>query len=137
MDYVYMVFFVSIVGVCATPIFSSDKMQIGIPMEESFPEFSETDESDELDQPDQPYKLDCGEMPEYVLEEILGPAYNARYMSLKPPPKEESQKGGKRNIVYEAVDFFVDHDLDQEVGNQAAWDVTNHVKVARENNFRR
>ncbi|VEN42209.1 unnamed protein product [Callosobruchus maculatus] len=106
MDFVYVLFLLSTIGVCASPINKDGKPE-------------------------------CEEMPEYELEEILGPAYNARYMSLTPPPPEdESRLGAKRGIVSDAVDFYVAHDLEVEIETRPAWAVTNHVEAAREQSFR-
>ncbi|KXJ82931.1 hypothetical protein RP20_CCG010584 [Aedes albopictus] len=75
----------------------------------------------------------CVQLPAPVLSNILGPAYNSRYMSIDKPPvmDEEPTTGdmdGKRGAssgFYPA--FFVDDDYLEEVGNSPAWAV-DHTK---------
>ncbi|XP_058452462.1 protein trunk [Malaya genurostris] len=78
---------------------------------------------------------DCAQLPEPILSDILGPAFNSRYMSIDKPPvlDDEAVDGsdgasGKRGIsrgLYPS--FYVEEDHVEEVGHVPAWDV-NHAR---------
>lgn len=72
----------------------------------------------------------CEEIPDNLLEEILGPAFNARYMSISEPYVELSGTGKKR--ASDSLDFYVENDYMEDLEDQPAWIVTNHVEAARE-----
>ncbi|CAH1155123.1 unnamed protein product [Phaedon cochleariae] len=79
-------------------------------------------------------KVICKEIPSAVLEEVLGAAYNARYMSIGDPIAEENTGGGKRRGTNSggALDFYVDSDLGETIDEQPAWSVKSHVESVRE-----
>ncbi|XP_055523375.1 protein trunk [Wyeomyia smithii] len=76
----------------------------------------------------------CVQLPEPILSDILGPAFNSRYMSIEKPPVMEDEPingeggNGKRGITRGLYpSFYVDEDHLEEVGNDPAWAV-NHAK---------
>ncbi|XP_053698612.1 protein trunk [Sabethes cyaneus] len=79
-------------------------------------------------------KKDCVELPEPILSDILGPAYNSRYMSIDKPPVMEDEpisgEGGnaKRGLskpLYPS--FYVNENHLAEIGTDPAWEVK-HAK---------
>ncbi|XP_044259107.1 protein trunk-like [Tribolium madens] len=72
----------------------------------------------------------CEELPVLVLGNILGGAFNSRYMSIDRPIEEKPQTGGKRGVSF-AEDFYVDNDFIEQLDNKPAWDVTNLVVVSK------
>lgn len=61
-----------------------------------------------------------------VLEETLGPAFNARYMSVNLPSLEVS-KNYKRKVGYD-LDFYVGDQHEDDFDEQPAWSITNHIQ---------
>ncbi|KAG5890407.1 hypothetical protein JTB14_026288 [Gonioctena quinquepunctata] len=72
-------------------------------------------------------KVYCSEIPSLVLEEILGAAYNARYMSIDEPVIHSSDQNGKRMTTGDDLDFSVDSEFSETIEDQPAWAITNHV----------
>ncbi|XP_038104002.1 protein trunk [Culex quinquefasciatus] len=77
-------------------------------------------------------KKSCTELPAPVLSDILGPAFNSRYMSIDKPPvlDEEAirgegtgKRGGPRGLY---PSFYVEEDHLMELGDDPAWAV-HHV----------
>lgn len=77
---------------------------------------------------------ECAEIPEGMLEEILGPAYNSRYMSIDLPPEIDSpnQKStaGVKRAPSSVSEFYVDDDFFRDLGDVPAWD-TKHIRRER------
>lgn len=75
----------------------------------------------------------CVQLPPPILSNILGPAFNSRYMSIDKPPvmQDESVNGetdGKRGAISGLYpSFYVDKDHLVELGNNPAW-VVDHAK---------
>ncbi|XP_040158090.1 protein trunk [Anopheles arabiensis] len=71
----------------------------------------------------------CGQLPPPVLTEILGPAFNPRYMSIEEPPVADSgdhaNPAGKRDAE-PFPPFYVDDTYSLELSNKPAWEVS-HV----------
>ncbi|XP_055618134.1 protein trunk-like [Toxorhynchites rutilus septentrionalis] len=75
----------------------------------------------------------CAPLPDPVLSDILGPAFNSRYMSIERPPVMEDEPihgegDGKRGVskgLYPS--FYVEEDHLVELGNNPAWAV-NHTR---------
>lgn len=75
--------------------------------------------------------INCSGMTEMELREILGPAYNPRYMSIQEPQKVTSideKTGLKRTIGDFAPNFYVDGDFgtnldenDDDIALLPAW----------------
>ncbi|XP_018573878.1 protein trunk [Anoplophora glabripennis] len=74
-------------------------------------------------------KVPCTELSEVILEETLGAAFNARYMSIDMPSLEVS-KNFKRKVGYD-LDFYVDSEYEDDSDEQPAWSVTNHVEETK------
>lgn len=72
----------------------------------------------------------CEKVPDNLLEEILGPAFNARYMSISEPNVEMLVTGRKR--ASDSLNFDVENDHVEDLEDQPAWMLTNHVEAARE-----
>ncbi|KAK9891685.1 hypothetical protein WA026_015653 [Henosepilachna vigintioctopunctata] len=74
----------------------------------------------------------CEEMPEEALEEILGSAYNWRYMSITKPIilYHEVNLESKRNVVYDN-EYDVTDDHLVKLTEEPAWEVRSHVKLRR------
>lgn len=70
----------------------------------------------------------CAELPMLVLENILGGAFNPRYMSIEHPIQTDSPSGTKRGVSYEEDFYVVD---EEQVDDDPAWVVNNHVFVAQ------
>ncbi|EAT40690.1 AAEL007584-PA [Aedes aegypti] len=76
---------------------------------------------------------ECVQLPAPVLSNILGPAYNSRYMSIdKPPVMDEvpahGEMDGKRRAgIGLFPTFYVEDDFSEELGNSPAWAV-DHVQ---------
>jgi protein trunk len=67
----------------------------------------------------------CGQLPPVVLSEILGSAFNSRYMSIDVPRQRGPSvigANGKRE-VYDDEDFYVDADLSLDLSDTPAWEV--------------
>lgn len=77
----------------------------------------------------------CEQVPDYFLEEILGPAFNARYMSISEPYVEISLPGKKRESSN--LDFYVEDNFFEDMEHQPAWLLKNHVEVSKEFGNRR
>lgn len=73
----------------------------------------------------------CSEIPEMVLEEILGAAFNARYMSINEPGSK-LEYASKRKAG-SSLDFYVDSQFMEDVEDKPAWVLTNHVEVTVKN----
>lgn len=74
----------------------------------------------------------CREIPERVLGDILGAAFNARYMSITSPPEEieiksvQSTSGSVKRAPSALPSFYVDDDYSREIGEEPAWQ-TSHI----------
>lgn len=70
----------------------------------------------------------CSDLPENVLAEILGPAYNSRYMSIQKPSDEEHhpESGGMKREVDHTPAFYVDDTYEQVLDDKPAWVASNH-----------
>lgn len=67
----------------------------------------------------------CSELSEGILKDILGAAYNSRYMSILPPGEdaEDFNESMKRHSPMMPT-FYVDQDFAEELGNdEPAWKV--------------
>ncbi|XP_055617006.1 protein trunk-like [Toxorhynchites rutilus septentrionalis] len=77
----------------------------------------------------------CATLPDPVLSDILGPAFNSRYMSIDRPPVMEDEpihgngdgKRGVTNGLYPS--FYVDENHAVELGNNPAWAVNHAVET--------
>ncbi|RZC31756.1 Noggin domain containing protein [Asbolus verrucosus] len=72
----------------------------------------------------------CSEVPVLILENILGGAFNPRYMSVDEPFEEEPTVGNKREVSL-AEDFYVDDTFLEQVDEEPAWVVNNHVTLVK------
>jgi hypothetical protein len=73
----------------------------------------------------------CEELPSFVLTDILGPAFNSRYMSIEPPAIEtdnydDASNAGKRDTSA-FPPFYVDDNYALEISDKPAWEVR-HVQ---------
>lgn len=75
---------------------------------------------------------ECTQIPEEVLEEILGPAYNSRYMSIDIPLETDSPQSttGLKRAPSTTPEFYVDNDYFRDLGDTPAWKTT-HVNRKR------
>uniref|UniRef100_A0A182LX56 Spaetzle domain-containing protein n=1 Tax=Anopheles culicifacies TaxID=139723 RepID=A0A182LX56_9DIPT len=69
----------------------------------------------------------CGQLPPPVLTEILGPAFNPRYMSIEEPTvaesgTDQSNPAGKRDAE-PFPPFYVDDTYSLELSHKPAWEV--------------
>uniref|UniRef100_A0A182VYS6 Spaetzle domain-containing protein n=1 Tax=Anopheles minimus TaxID=112268 RepID=A0A182VYS6_9DIPT len=74
----------------------------------------------------------CGQLPPPVLTEILGPAFNPRYMSIEEPPvaengADQSNPAGKRDAE-PFPPFYVDDTYSLELSHKPAWEVKHVTK---------
>lgn len=79
----------------------------------------------------------CPELPETVLKDILGAAFNSRYMSVTPPAEDDAKtdEGMKResNMV---PSFYVGNDFAQELGrDEPAWSLS-HLDIPHSDHTR-
>lgn len=69
----------------------------------------------------------CGKLTESDLSNILGPAYNYRYMSIESPVTYDDTPsvGGKRR-----ADSYYEFELDRIItqDDQPAWEIHDHVQ---------
>lgn len=71
----------------------------------------------------------CEDLSEMILTDILGPAYNSRYMSIKEPrdepepTKTKNSQNTKRAPTFSP--FYVDKDFAEIIADEPAWNV-NH-----------
>lgn len=80
---------------------------------------------------------DCKEVPDMALTQILGPAYNTRYMSINAPMiSNDDADGGEdptrgdysmKRKANNALPFYVDDTFHIEISNKPAWEV-NHIQ---------
>lgn len=73
--------------------------------------------------------IKCSELPQAQLNQILGPAYNKRYMSLSPPRSEDQfqeQSNGKRGTD-NFPPFYVDDTYALELSRKPAWEISSHI----------
>lgn len=76
---------------------------------------------------------ECDELPPKILAELLGEAYNSRYMSIKWPMDNDAGEN-ERNVysvmkrkVESVPSFYVDEKHTIELSEKPAWDVKGHV----------
>lgn len=69
----------------------------------------------------------CTELPQEILERILGPAFNARYMSFTEPIESGTryEDSTKRDTI-SVPPFYVDDDYIHELGEEPAWSYASH-----------
>ena len=65
-----------------------------------------------------------------MLEDILGAAFNPRYMSVEEPVKTESASSGKRGVSF-GEEFYVNDNFLEQIDSEPAWNVNNHVTLAK------
>ncbi|KAI4458849.1 prothoracicotropic hormone isoform f [Holotrichia oblita] len=71
----------------------------------------------------------CEDLPEYELIDILGPAYNSRYMSIrKPIDRIEYLKNSKVRKRTTTNDFYVHENYSMVIAEKPAWNV-NHFLI--------
>lgn len=79
----------------------------------------------------------CSELPAPVLNDILGAAFNSRYMSIEPPKLDEElevkNSGGKRD-AQDFKPFYVDDTYAMELSDKPAWEVMHLSELEKENN---
>lgn len=77
------------------------------------------------------HKAACNQIPMIVLEEVLGAAFNSRYMSIEEPSIREMpiNINNNKRTANSMGDFYVDSNFNAEIDNIPAWDVINHVSV--------
>lgn len=75
---------------------------------------------------------DCAELPEIVLAELLGEAYNSRYMSVNRPVTDDDEHAYDRNAykvskrkVESLPSFYVEDSID--LSEKPAWDIRGHI----------
>lgn len=72
----------------------------------------------------------CSDLTEDLLTNILGPAYNHRYMSIKDPMNEfDYNTSGTKRDVNLTLSFYVDEKYEQILDEGPAWLTTNHYKL--------
>lgn len=75
----------------------------------------------------------CEDLAEYELIEILGPAYNSRYMSItKPIDKIDYLKKSKIRKRTTTNDFYVHENYSAVITEKPAWRVINHFLIKEE-----
>lgn len=73
--------------------------------------------------------LECGSIPQDILEEVLGSSFNPRYMSIQPPTKTEPISHGLKRASNYELDFYVDGTHYEELTRDPAWVIKSHVKI--------
>ncbi|KAL3277448.1 hypothetical protein HHI36_012796 [Cryptolaemus montrouzieri] len=76
-------------------------------------------------------RKECSEIPETMLEEILGASFNPRYMSISEPVATSNTKSGSKRTPVGDVDFFVDESHFEQLADEPAWEIRNHVKISQ------
>ncbi|KAK9891684.1 hypothetical protein WA026_015652 [Henosepilachna vigintioctopunctata] len=79
----------------------------------------------------QSIKLTCKEIPVEALQEILGPSFNRRYMSVEKPVQDYGAYWESKRTSSMENEFFVDELYSKQLIVQPAWEVKNHVKISR------
>lgn len=74
-------------------------------------------------------KTQCNAVPDNVLGEILGPAFNSRYMSVNEPQVVDNSATGLKRTPVESS-FYVDDQFANDVSDTPAWK-TNHLAPRR------
>lgn len=84
----------------------------------------------------------CQQLPDVILVELLGEAYNSRYMSVNRPIKSEeallkSEETNRdsysvmKRKADETPSFYVDEKHMLELSDKPAWEVKNHAAIKR------
>lgn len=75
----------------------------------------------------------CSDFPTMVLADILGPAFNSRYMSIDKPREEDynPESNGYKRGVSQVPSFYVDEDYEHVIGDEPAWTAINHVDLEK------
>lgn len=66
----------------------------------------------------------CSELPQVMLTEILGGAFNSRYMSFEAPQEAQTLPDGSKRYAEDS--FFVSDNYSQEIGNATTWNTSIH-----------
>lgn len=77
----------------------------------------------------------CGELPVIILAELLGEAYNSRYMSVKRPLDEDEGRSDYSNAyplskrkAENLPSFYVEERHSIELSEKPAWDIRAHIE---------
>lgn len=77
----------------------------------------------------------CEELPEMVLAELLGEAYNSRYMSVNRPVSNDDLRSNYPNAntlskrkVESLPSFYVEETHTIELSEKPAWDIRGHIE---------
>lgn len=77
----------------------------------------------------------CEELPEMVLAELLGEAYNSRYMSVNRPVSYDELRSDypsantlSKRKVENSPSFYVEETHTVELSEKAAWDIRGHIE---------
>jgi hypothetical protein len=71
----------------------------------------------------------CAKLSVSTLENVLGGAFNSRYMSVDVPTTDVPTNG-KRGVSVDE-DFFVQEDFVEQLDTEPAWKLQNHVEAAK------
>lgn len=71
----------------------------------------------------------CSDLPKMVLTEILGPAFNSRYMSIDKPHQSENrnENNGYKRDASHMHSFYVDDSYEKIIDDKPAWLISNHA----------
>lgn len=100
--------------------------------------------------PDSTSEVKCDQLPPLVLAELLGEAYNARYMSINWPVASDdmvfsqtadiersSYTHTKRKVSDDHSSFYVDDKYTAEISDRPAWDVNRAFAIEAKTKHRR
>ncbi|GLV44047.1 trunk [Carabus blaptoides fortunei] len=77
-------------------------------------------------------KIMCNQIPEPVLSEILGPAFNSRYMSIDQPFEIDMDAAmnaaSSKRAPSAAPSFYVDDHFAQEISEMPAWNTDHYAR---------
>ncbi|CAH1373671.1 unnamed protein product [Tenebrio molitor] len=77
----------------------------------------------------------CAKLSVSTLENVLGGAFNSRYMSVDVPTTDVPTNG-KRGVSVDE-DFFVQEDFVEQLDTEPAWKLQNHVEAAKRKHMSR
>lgn len=69
---------------------------------------------------------DCNPLPREVLKNILGSAYNSRYMSITQPKAPKKDSEDMKRSQKDSIPFYVKENFSMELDHRPAWEV-NHM----------